>query len=191
MSRSMIILWKTVRIVVFTAAAVLIFVFPGYFTEYAAFVVGSVMILFALDDLIRIKVVHGSFRLLPTGVNDLVSVFLGVLMMVFLHSTATNSEHLIKVCTIWAVWSIIEEGYELYEFCSLFREKKMGILGGLCSLSVIVLSVLLIIDPEAHIRFHIIILGVELILKYAFSLLYELAYHAKQRKQVGSEPQIR
>lgn len=183
MNRSRIISWKIARVAVFTAMAVLIFVFPDFFTNYAAFAVGSVMILFAVDDLVRIKFMHGNFTVFPTGINSLVSIFLAVLMMIFLYATGTNTEHLIKVCVIWAVWSVIQQAYEVYEMCEYFREKKLGIVSIVESAAIIVLSVMLLIDPEEHIRLHMIILGVELLLKNTFLPLYELISRAKQRKK--------
>ena len=177
--------WVIMRVCVFTLIAACIFIFPVFFKNYAAFVVGGVMILYAVDDLVRIRVHHGRFRLMPAAIIDFASAFLGILMMIFLHSTAVNTEHLIKVCTIWASWSVLQSAFELWEFAGMFREKKLGLAGVIASAAVIVLSVLLLIDPEAHLQFHIVILGVDLILKYGLPLLYEFAYRAKQRKQAG------
>ena len=165
--------WKIFRIVLFTALAALIFILPDFFTEHVAFIVGSVMILFGADDLIHEHMTQKGAKLFPGGLSSIVSAFLGLLMILFLHETASDPETLIKVCVIWGSWSIIQEIYELYEVWELFREKRLGILSALESLAVIVLSVLLIFDPAEHVRLHILILGAELILKYGFTLFYE------------------
>lgn len=176
-------LWKIIRIVLFTVLAVLIFIFPDFFTANAAFIVGSVMILFGADDLLHVHLTRKGAKLFPAGLSSVVSAFLGLFMIIFLNQTAANPEHLIKVCVIWAVWSIIQEIYELYEVYELFRTQKLGILSALESIAVIVLSVLLILDPAEHVRLHIIILGAELILKYGFTCFYQALSSLKCKRR--------
>lgn len=186
--RTAVTIWKVSRIIVFTLAAVAIFAFPDFFRNAAAFVVGGVMIAFGLDDLLRIRFSGKNPRNFPSGLNAILSLFLALIMMTFFRNTSTDTAHLIKVCSIWAVWSITQEIYELYEIVHLFRERRLGIVSGLESLAIIVLSVLLLIDPREHLPMHIFILGVELILKYAFAVFYDFVYQRRlSRKKGGAE----
>ncbi|MBR4768563.1 MAG: hypothetical protein IK088_06265 [Lachnospiraceae bacterium] len=161
------------RMILYVTIAVLIFIFPDFFALHAAFTVGGVMILFGLDELISALIVRKNLLGDPALISSFIAVFGGILMMIFLHRTGDHDE-LIKICVIWAVWSISQEGFELAGVIREWKENKAVVISGIESAAVIILSILLVIDPEEHYRMHITILGIELILKFAFPLLFGL-----------------
>lgn len=169
------------RVILYVATAVLIFIFPDFFALHAAFTVGGVMIIFGLDELIGAALKKEALRTHPALLNSVIAILGGILMMVFLHRTGDHDE-LIKICVIWAIWSISQEVFEFFGVIDTWKENKIGIISAVESVIVIFLSVLLVIDPEEHYRMHITILGIELILKFTFPLLYMLTRRITEKR---------
>ena len=87
-----------------------------------------------------------------------VEILLGLTTLFFIEEYET-------VCIIWAVWSILRESVELQEIVSGELHISLGILSGVESVAVIVLSVMLMIEPgEHHAMIHSYLLCVELVL---------------------------
>ena len=82
------------------------------------------------------------------------------------------SRDIIKVCLIWGVWSILRESKEMAEAIENIVKNRLGILNVIESVIVIILSFLLILEPnEEHVRLHVILLGIELITVVVFFFL--------------------
>ena len=81
-------------------------------------------------------------------------------------------EEYATVCVIWAVWSILRESIELQEIVEGELHPVLGVVSGLESVAVIVLSVMLMIEPgEHHAMIHSYLLCVELVLSAVIPLL--------------------
>ena len=94
------------------------------------------------------------YRVLPVGHTEN-GVTLGGLPLqgadIALHLTGCNeavllaatlfivSDDIIKICLIWAVWSIIREGREIAESAHHIREKRPGLINLIESIVIIVL----------------------------------------------------
>ncbi len=164
---------KITKAALYITVGILIFFLYETIMPYVAFLVGGVVLLYALEEL--------GFQIARRQFADLAGSLIQIILAVLLFLSHSEIE---KVCVIWGVWSIIREGRELSHALSHIKKSAVAALNVLESIVVTVLSVMLVLTPgEHHAKIHLIILGVELILEVAFPLLEYLIYGRKTRKE--------
>ena len=164
---------KITKAVLYITAAVLIFIFYKSIMPYVAFLVGGVILAYALEEL--------GFQIARRHFAELAGSLIQIVLAVLLFLSHSEIE---KVCVIWGVWSIIREGRELSHALAHIKKNIRASLNILESIVVTVLSVMLVLTPgEHHAQIHLIILGVELILEILFPFLDEVVERIKQKKE--------
>ena len=164
---------KITKAVLYITAGILIFFLYEKMMPYVAFLVGGVVLAYALEEL--------GFQIARRKFTDIAGSLIQIILAVLLFLSHDEIE---KVCVIWGVWSIIREGRELSHALSHVKESAVTALNILESISVTVLSIMLVLTPgEHHAKIHLIILGVELILEILFPFLEELVQRKKAKKQ--------
>lgn len=156
-------LWRMIKFWLYIVAGILVLIFNKFCLENAQYVVGGVMIAYAIEDLIVWGVVKGV-------VAEKTKFFEAIILLVlaFILIFLVNDEYN-KCLIIWGVWSIIREGNEITECMIRLSKKRPALLNLAESIIVIVLSVTMIMEPgEHHAHVHIYLLGIELILEVIF-----------------------
>lgn len=164
---------KITKAALYITAGILIFFLYEKMMPYVAFLVGGVVLAYALEEL--------GFQIARRKFTDIAGSLIQIILAVLLFLSHDEIE---KVCVIWGVWSIIREGRELSHALSHVKKSAVAALNILESIAVTVLSIMLVLTPgEHHAKIHLIILGVELILEILFPFLEELVQRNKAKKQ--------
>ena len=163
--------YKIIKFVFYILLGTLILIFNNPLLEYVPFLVGSIMILYGLEDTI-VKIFLKEFKEdITKSVDNLLIIMLGIILF-FLN----KPEHFVSACIIWATWSILREEWEIKE--KAIEESNsliIAIVNVIESIVLIVFSILLIFSPtEHHAHVHIILLGIELMLEVIFPVLDDL-----------------
>ena len=152
-------LWWT-KAVLFITAAILIFIFHEEVMPYAAFLVGGVILAYAVEEL-GFLIARKKYADMAAG---LIEIMLAVLLFIV-------HDNILSICVIWGVWSVIREGREMTHAIAHFRKQRLALLNIAESVVVIVLSCMMILEPgHHHAHIHVILLGIELLLEIAFPL---------------------
>ena len=164
---------KITKAALYITAGILIFFLYEKLMPYVAFLVGGVVLVYALEEL--------GFQIARRKYADIAGSLIQITLAILLFLAHSEIE---KICVIWGVWSIIREGRELSHALSHIKTSVVAALNVLESVVVTVLSVTLVLTPgEHHAKVHLIILGVELILEILFPFLEELVQRKKTKKQ--------
>ena len=168
---------KITKTILYIAAGILIFIFFRKMLPYAAFLVGGVVLIYALEELV-FCILRRQFAALA---ESLIQIVLAVLLFL-------SSGDLAKICVIWGVWGIIRESRELTHALVNIKKRRLAIWDIIESVVVISLSVTMILSPtEHHATAHLILLGIELILEVAFPWLEDLLQLRKAKKETAAE----
>ncbi|MBQ6727493.1 MAG: hypothetical protein IJQ87_00960 [Clostridia bacterium] len=149
--------WQISKAILYLVSAVLIFIFNKSITPYAGILVGTVVCVYAFEELIisaaRKKLFSDTFHLF----DGIAQILIGAILFLV-------SSDIVKVCLVWGVWSILRKSKELAAAVKSIITKRFGFLSFVESIVVIVLSFVMILEPtEHHANLHAILLGVELI----------------------------
>lgn len=157
------------KLVVFIAFAVLVFVLREELLMNLQYLVGSLMLLYGLENVILISIKERiQARKSIWFIFGYSEVLLGLVTLIAIRNY-------VAVCVIWGVWSILRESLEIYEITSGEIKGIPALISGIESAVAIVFSVLLIITPgEHHAKTHIYLLIVELIVTSFIPVLKEL-----------------
>ncbi len=154
-------------------SAILIFIFHNNFIDYVAYLVGAVIMAYALEEMIYLIIEKRPGE----TAEALIQLILSALLFI-------AHDDIIKICIIWGVWSIIREGREATRAIVNFRKQHLATLNIIESIVVTVLSAYMVLDPsDHHAHLHVIILGIELILEVMFPLLEKVIDMAIQKKK--------
>jgi len=172
--------WHILKTILYVSAGILIFILHDAFMPYVGYLVGGVVIVYALEEFI----IATATKTLVYGRGHLIDVItqtaIGVLLIL-------SAEDVIKVCLIWGVWSILRESKELTRALAAVFRKRPGHINAVESVVMIVLSAIMVIEPSAHhAHIHVILLGVELILEVVFEWLNTL-YDFSEKKKAARE----
>ena len=161
---------QIIKTIVFCTLGVLILIFNNQLVEYANYLVGSLMIIYGIEDSIIKISSHLVKDETPKCLDDLLIVVLGVILL-FLN----QDKHFVPLCIIWATWAILREEWEISEVIHEYKVLGVKIVNILESIAVIVISILFIFSPtEHHVHIHIVVLGFELILEVMFPLIEKI-----------------
>ena len=158
---------KSLRITkatLYIAVAILILIFHEKIMPSVAFLVGGVILAYALEELI--------FLIAEKKFADMAESIIQIVLAVLLFLA---HDDIVKVCVIWGVWSVIREGREMAHALPRIRKHLLASVDIVESIVVIVLSATMILEPgEHHAHIHVILLAIELILEIAFPILETL-----------------
>lgn len=163
-----------VKLSIYLVIAILIFIFHNWIMseggKYLQYVVGSVMILYGIDEIVNIILDKNFKERLVRISTPLLTILFGFITIFVIEN---NEYEFVILCVLWSSWSIMREFNEIIEKVVYERENKItALLNLLESLAVIVLSVLLMINPgEHHAHIHLILLGIELALEAVWPIL--------------------
>ncbi len=135
--------------------------------ESIANLIGFTILFYGIIDIIREFTAKRAFTEETRIFDSLVLIILSVVLLFFIEKDFT------KACVIWGVWAIFREADELRRCFINAKKKAPFILNGIESIVLIILSIMLINNPEHHAYFHVIILGIEFILEAVFEIFNE------------------
>ena len=168
--------------ILYIFAAVMIFLFHEEIIPHVAFLVGGVVLAYALEELIYLL----AERHFADIAESLIQIVLAILLFLV-------HDDIIKICVIWGVWSIIREGREMTRALVHLKTKRLALVDIAESVTVTVLSAFLVLEPgHHHAKIHLILLGIELLLEILFPLLEKgLDRLLTRRKQSKSASQTK
>ena len=153
-----LIIYHIIKLVLLCTLALIIFLFHERMTENLPYFVGSLMLLYGLEEFVfqiifERKTIHKKGQ----------SYF--ALMEIIIGTTLVIADVQFGVgCAIWACWSILRESHEIKEAVTVHYNIVLRIVNLIESIAAIVLSVMLIINPtEHHVYIHVVLLIIELI----------------------------
>ncbi|MBQ3640032.1 MAG: hypothetical protein II955_05890 [Clostridia bacterium] len=152
---------RNTKAILYLFAAIFIFLFHEQIMPGVAFLVGGVVLVYALEELF--------FLIMERKFADMAEAIIQIVLAVLLFLA---HDDIIKICIIWGVWSIIREGREMTHALVHIRRHRLAVINIVESVVVTVLSAIMILNPgEHHAHTHVILLGIELLLEIAFPLL--------------------
>ena len=162
--------WLIPKAVLYIAAAVVILILHEKVMPYVGYLVGGVVLAYALEELI-----------FAWKARDWKTLSEAVVQLILAGLLFATSQNMVSVCTIWGVWSIIREVREMTGAIREIRRDRSGIVNVIESVIVIVLSVTMILAPNYHhAHTHVILLAIELILEIVFPVLSILLARRKK-----------
>lgn len=171
--------YYVIRLVLFTAIAVLIGVQSPFLIDHLKYLVGCVMILFGIEGVL-IPILNS-----PKKFYQDVQLYLGhvdlILGLVVLLAVPENEfDH---VCIIWATWTIVRESFDLYEISHKAIHGFPAVFSFVLSITEIVFSVFLLLESNDvhHAMTHIYLLIPEFIINGVSPLLFDI--HKTRRKK--------
>ena len=172
-----------VKLGVFVALAVCVFIFREQLIANLKYFIGGLMLLYGIEEVLFEVIFRGKFFWKGEKTYlGLVELVLGTTLFFF--PLEANPEEVMKMtCVIWAAWSILREAFEIKELFLEIKSVALTIISGIESIAVIVLSVMLILEPgEHHAMLHLYLLLFELVLTPLVPLLDEIIEERKQKR---------
>lgn len=156
--------WKYIRLCLYTIVGIGVMVFYKTLYLYVNDIVGVLMITYGIEE-----ITFALFGISKNKENEEITggcilIILGLVELVLLK----GEKNFESACVIWAVWAILREGKELAEVIRKIIQKRPFIINATESIVSLVLSILLILEPEKHVHVHLILLGIELVSKVWF-----------------------
>lgn len=164
--------YQYIKFFIFLTLGTLILIFNETLIGYIPYLVGSIMLLYGIEDSIVKLCLKEISEDIGKAIDNLLIIMLGIILF-FL----TDPSKFSIVCIIWSTWSILREEWEIKEKAiEKSNSLVLSIVNIIESIVVIVFSVMLIFSPtEHHAHFHIILLGIELILEVVFPVIDKYA----------------
>lgn len=157
--------YNFIQVLVYFIFGIFILIFNKLCLEHIPLIISIVMLLDATDDII----VWSKQGIIKEGTrffNALVLIILAIILLL-VHNEFE------RCLIIFAVWMILKEGNEITHCIQRMLRQKPAILDLLESIFIVVMSILLIANPnEHHAYIHIFILGAELVSELLFYFLY-------------------
>ena len=130
--------YNLIKLGVYLALAVLVFIFRETLVENLKYFIGGLMILYAVEEILFIVLHHIHHIFHEDKVYlGFIELVLGVVLM-FVNISVEG------VCIMWATWSILRESYEIKEIACELKNIAPKILSGVESVVIIVFSILLL-----------------------------------------------
>lgn len=154
--------WLAVKTAIYALAGILVLIFNNQLMGYVGYLVGSTVMLFGVNIVI--------ISLLEKKYFGNESIFFGAIMHFIIGAILfIVAGDIVKICVVWAVWSILREEKELTQAVSRLMQKKPGLINAAESVLIMVFSLIMVVNPsERHAHFHVYLLGIELILEVMF-----------------------
>ena len=174
-----------VKLAVFVALGVCVFIFMETFVKNLKFFIGGLMLLYGVEEILFEVLFHGkNFWKCEKTYLGFVELILGTTLFFYPSVEAEPDHVMMMTCVVWAAWSIIREAFEIRELVVEIKSVTLTIISGIESIAVIVLSVMLILEPgEHHAMIHMYLLLAELVLTPLVPLLDEIIEEKKHKKE--------
>lgn len=158
---NMLKILKINKAIIYTILGILVLIFRADILNYLYLFVSIPVLVIALEELaygIYVKSYKNQF-------NDLGEIILKIVLSIFL-LLYNKEEELLEVCVLWGIIVIISATMAINKAIFELSHKKITVFlfEMVISTAQIVFSILLIIDPFEHVNFHIILLGIEMLL---------------------------
>ncbi len=165
-------IWELIKTAIYLITGTAIIIFSDNVMPYISFFVGSIMVVYAVENII-LTAMHKTF-FYEEG-----ELFEGVILLLFAFILLfAGNENIEKICTVWAVWSILRETKDFKDSLHkvLYRHSKpVNVIHCAESAFVIYLSTVMLLTPSLeHAHTHVILLGIELILEVLFPIADEI-----------------
>jgi len=159
-------IWHLIKLILYITLGTLVFIFNEFCLENVGYVVATLMILYATEDIV-LSIIDGILKEETKVFSALIEIVLAIVMAVLPKDAFTSK------LIMWAVWSITRESKEITECVLRFKEKKFAFLNLAESLIITYFSVTMILNPtEHHAHTHVFLLGVELYTNVLFYYFY-------------------
>ena len=177
--------YQIFKTIYFTILGILVFIFNNYLTNHAYILVSMIMLLYGIEDIVERLIRKVNKKNISRLSSNILIITLGIICLFLKRET-----DFVPLCIIWATWAILREEWELEDVINLFHNKVIMGLNIMESLAVIVISIVFIFSPTIeHIRVHVILLGVELILEVFFPIL-DLIFKPRKKVEHNEETNI-
>ena len=149
-------IYRYIKLVLFIAFSVLIFVYAEHLLHNLKYLIGSLMMAFGLEDVIVNLILEKKHAIKEVKfLYGFLEVILGILMLALI-------DDFVAICIIWSMWSIMREMFEIHEITNQKIKGPIAIVSLIESIVVFVFSFMLIITPtEHHAHTHIYLLIAE------------------------------
>lgn len=167
-----------IKLALFITIAVLIIVFREQLIEYIDHFIGTLMVVYGIEELLSEILFAGKLLLTKDKFYlGIIDILLGVVLIF----TKLSYE---ATCVIWAAWSIIRESFEIKDIFAELHVLIPRIVYGIESVVVIVFSIMLIAEPgEHHAMIHLYLLLAELTLNPLIPLIDEIVCERREQKE--------
>lgn len=187
--------YNAIRTAIYCALAVLVPVFVTALAEIETlrYFIGGLMIFYGVEEIVLTAFKSKKHYSLHTLYWNLIEVVIGFTLVVFVETGDIEVTYAV-VCVGWAIWSILRESREMVEATEEIKSNKpvaskiVAIVSILESVTVIVMSLTMIIEPgEHHAKLHLYLLSVELLTKALFPVIDQFAEWLEERKHGKEE----
>ena len=156
--------YRIIKTILYVVSGIVILILNEIIMNVVGYVVGSVILVYGLDLIVKSIETHNYFGEDSTLTHAIIHMFIGIILFIV-------AGYIAKICIVWAVWSILREGRELTECFHRVAHRRPAFINITESIIIIVLSFMMVLEPtEHHAHVHIILLGVELILEVMFPI---------------------
>lgn len=165
------------KMLIYFILGIIIIIFRIELKKYLYLVVGIPVLVLAIEGM-TYEILTKSYLKKHNHIGaELLRLILSVIIIFFLKND------LILICIIWGIIAILSSTREFGQCIYKLTEKRSIIISIqlLESIFQTVFAILLIIDPEEHVNFHLILLGVEMELE-ASRILFSYLYNYKVNK---------
>ena len=176
--------YYAIKLAVYVAIAISIFIFREKLVADAVlkYFIGGLMTLYGVEEILfEIVFKDKHFWHKDKIYLGIIELTFGITLLIINLPYEADYE---AVCVVWATWSIVRESFEIKELVTEIKSWTLTIISGIESIAVIVLSVMLILKPEAeHALVHMYLLVLELVLTPLIPMLDEILLERKHKKQ--------
>ena len=167
--KSGIFRYHVIKLIVSTVLAILVFIFRETLVINIRYYIASLMFLYFAEELL-FEILFSKKKIFKKD-----KFFMATVDLIFSLTLFIAPIEYEIVCIIWACWSISREMVEIKEIFTELKSLPAKIISGVESITVIVFSIMLILEPgEHHALIHTYLLMVELITNAFVLLLDEL-----------------
>lgn len=188
-------IYGAIRTAIYWILGILIIVFISTLAEIEVlrYFIGGLMIFYGADEILVTAVRNKRHYPIYLLYWFFMEIIIGFTLVVFVKTGDVEVTYAV-VCVCWAIWSILREDRELIELSKQLKKNKpigckiVAITSLLESLTVIVLSLMMLIEPgKHHAEMHLYLLVVEMFTKMLFPIINHAAEHLAEKKKGKAE----
>ena len=173
--------FKLIKTIIYILLGILIIVFRNPLYPYVTYLVALSIFLFGLDSILEIFEEKGFNK------KDIYHLVDGSILIITSLIICFVVKDFIVMCFVWGIWTILREIKELNGEIYHIIKKKYGFTSLVESIAVVVLAITLLTNPtEHHVKFHIIVLGIEFMLEVLLPIIYMLIEKRRAKKLANS-----
>lgn len=133
--------FKIIKCIIYTIVTILIIIFRDYLVSELRILVSPLMFAYGAEYVV-LSITQNKLQFYKDYefYQGLIEIILSLVMFFIVTDYIT-------VCSMWAMWSILREVFDIKETVQRIIEFKPAIIGGIESILVIVLSITLLLEP--------------------------------------------